>query len=84
MVLLLSIIQTDVSSHDVSTAKTSIIFRILISSVKQLANNARKVFNQALKFRVKNVIITDKKKYLSWKKIFNKHKINTYKNSIEK
>ena len=42
--------------------------------------NARKVFNQALKFKVKNVIITDNKKYLSWKKIFNKHKIKTYKN----
>tara|TARA_Y100000590_G_scaffold314705_1_gene355837 strand:- start:1284 stop:2453 length:1170 start_codon:yes stop_codon:yes gene_type:complete len=43
-------------------------------------HNARKVFNQARKFRVKNVIITDDKKYLSWKKIFNKHKIKTYKN----
>ncbi len=40
--------------------------------------NVKKLFKQSMKFNVKNAIIEDKKKYLKYKKIFKKKKINLH------
>ena len=41
---------------------------------------ALKIFRQSKEFNVKNVIITNKQKFLKWKKTFAKNKINLYNN----
>ena len=43
-------------------------------------NKASKIFNQAKEFKVKNVIITNRQKYLLWKKKFKKNNIKIYNN----
>ena len=50
-------------------------FKIELLTTK---SNAIKILKQALKFQVKNVIISDKKKYLKYKEIFKEKKINLY------
>ena len=50
-------------------------FKIELLTTK---SNAIKILKQALKFQVKNVIISDKKKYLKYKDIFKEKKINLY------
>ena len=41
-------------------------------------NNANRVFRQAIQFKVKNVIITNKIKYKNYKSLFEKNNINLY------
>ncbi len=41
-------------------------------------NNADKIFKQAIQFKVKNVIITNKIKYNKYKSLFKKNNINLY------
>ena len=41
-------------------------------------NDVNKIFNQAIKFKVKNVVIEDKVKYNKYKNIFRKKKINLF------
>ncbi len=55
------------------------VFNIVLLSSN---NNASKIFNQAKEFNVKNVIITNKKKYQIWKDKFIKNKIKIF-NSFE-
>ena len=50
-------------------------FKIELLTTK---SNSIKILKQALKFQVKNVIISDKKKYLKYKEIFKEKKINLY------
>ena len=42
--------------------------------------NYKELFKQAKSFKVKNVILTDKKTFLKYKSIFRKNKINIYNN----
>ena len=42
--------------------------------------NINEIFNQLKIFKVKNIIINDKKNYLLLKKKLKKHKINIYNN----
>ena len=41
-------------------------------------NDVNKIFNQAIKFKVKNVVIENKVKYNKYKNIFRKKKINLF------
>ncbi len=50
-------------------------FKIYLLTTK---SNVQKIFKQAIKFKVKNVIIEDKKKYLNFKKKFKLKNINLY------
>ena len=43
-------------------------------------SNVKKLFNQALEFNVKNVIILDKSKSILWQKKFKKKKIKVFNN----
>ena len=52
-------------------------FNVILLSTN---NNASKLFKQAKKFKVKNVIITNYQKYLLWKKKFLDNKIKIYYN----
>jgi len=52
-------------------------FNIVLLSTN---NNPGKIFKQAKKFKVKNVIVINKKKFLAWKYKFNKNYINIYNN----
>ena len=52
-------------------------FNIVLLSCNK---NASKIFKQAKEFIVKNVIITNKKKYLIWKNKFKKNKIKLFNN----
>ena len=52
-------------------------FNIILLSTN---SSAAKIFKQSKEFNVKSVIITDKVKYLAWKKKFIRNKINIYNN----
>tara|TARA_Y100001970_G_scaffold194775_1_gene236779 strand:+ start:3221 stop:4387 length:1167 start_codon:yes stop_codon:yes gene_type:complete len=52
-------------------------FQIVLLSTN---NNVKKIFKQAKKFNVKNVIVKDHKSYLLWKSRFNKNNIKLYNN----
>ena len=52
-------------------------FEIVLLSTNR---NIKKIFHQAKKFKVKNIIISDKKKYFEAKNILKKNKINIYNN----
>ena len=43
-------------------------------------NNVKKIYQQANEFNVKNVIVTNNKKYLLWRNKFKKKKINIFNN----
>ena len=40
--------------------------------------NVKKIYNQALQYKVKNIVIFDKKEYFKYSKIFKDKKINVY------
>ena len=50
-------------------------FKVLLLTANK---NIKKLFDQSIKFNVKNAIIEDHKKYIKYKKIFKKHKINLH------
>ena len=64
----LNIIRMDKKNFDVTLLSTN--------------NKASKIFNQAKEFKVKNVIITNRQKYLLWKKKLKK-RINKNYNNFE-
>ena len=55
-----------VGSSSLTVLKKNKNYKILLLTTK---SNVQKIFNQAIKFKVKNVIIEDKKKYFNYKKI---------------
>ena len=52
-------------------------FEIVLLSTNR---NIKKIFQQVKKFKVKNIIISDKKKYFEAKNILKKNKVNIYNN----
>ena len=64
-----------VGSSSLTVLKKNKNYKILLLTTK---SNVQKIFNQAIKFKVKNVIIEDKKKYFNYKKKFKLKKINLY------
>ena len=52
-------------------------FEIVLLSTNR---NIKKIFQQVKKFKVKNIIINDKKKYFEAKNILKKNKVNIYNN----
>ena len=52
-------------------------FEVILLSTN---NNVSKIYKQCLDFKVKNVIISNDRKYFSWRKKFIKNKINVYNN----
>ena len=56
-----------VGSSSLTVLKKNKNYKILLLTTK---SNVQKIFNQAIKFKVKNVIIEDKKKYINYKKKF--------------
>ena len=64
-----------IGTSSLSVLKKNKNFKIHLLTSK---SNVQKIFNQAIKFKVKNIIIEDKKKYLSFKKKFKSKNINLY------
>ena len=64
-----------IGSSSLTVLKKNKNYKILLLTTK---SNVQKIFNQAIKFKVKNVIIEDKKKYFNYKKKFKLKKINLH------
>ena len=67
------------STGSIGTTTLSVIkeqnFKIILLSTDK---NAKKLLNQAILFKVKDVIIEDEVQYKKYKKLFNKNKIRIY------
>ena len=63
-----------IGTSSLSVLKKNKNFKIHLLTSK---SNVQKIFNQAIKFKVKNIIIYDKKKYLILRKNLNR-KISIY------
>ena len=68
------------STGSIGRSSLSVLSRNKKYKIKLLTTNknANKILKQALKYNVKNVIITNKKYFIKSKKIFKKKKINLY------
>ena len=64
-----------IGSSSLTVLKKNKNFKIHLLTTK---SNVQKILDQAIKFKVKNVVIEDKKKYLKFKKKFKLNKINFY------
>ena len=64
-----------IGSSSLTVLKKNKNFKIYLLTTK---SNVQKILDQAIKFKVKNVVIEDKKKYLKFKKKFKLNKINFY------
>ena len=68
------------STGSIGVSTLSVLSRSRKYKIKLLTTNknANKILKQASKFKVKNVIITNKKSYFKYKPIFKKKKINLF------
>ena len=70
------------STGSIGNSTLSVIAKNKKFKIKLLTTNknANKILRQAIKFKVKNIIITDKSTYYKYRQIFKKKKINLYFN----
>ncbi|MDC3000129.1 1-deoxy-D-xylulose-5-phosphate reductoisomerase [Candidatus Pelagibacter sp.] len=70
------------STGSIGNSTLSVIAKNKQFKIKLLTTNknANKILRQAIKFKVKNIIITDKSTYYKYRQIFKKKKINLYFN----
>ena len=68
------------STGSIGTSTLSVLYLQKNYKIKLLTtnNNVNKIYNQAIKFNVKDVIIENKKKYLKYKKLFLKKNIKLH------
>ena len=64
-----------IGTSSLKVLKNNKKFKIYLLTTK---SNVQKIYNQAIKFKVKNVIIEDEKKYLNFKKKFKLKNINLF------